>query len=107
MQIIDQCIDTHTLLIFRGYGNLAEQNATISLLQAEVASGFPAVLYPRSVISTANPVQIFPFDAAPVITTALQEYTVCIILLRYVCVKKSSALTLIPVSTLGHSNLFL
>jgi hypothetical protein len=57
----------------RGYGNLVEQNATISLLQAEVAFGLPGVLYPCSVVSTVNPVQMFPLDTAPVINTAVDE----------------------------------
>jgi hypothetical protein len=73
MQIIDQYIDTHTILISRGYGNLVEQNATISLLQAEVAFRLPGVPYPCSVVSTVNPVQMFPLGTAPVIITAVDE----------------------------------
>lgn len=73
MQIVDHYIHTHTLLILRGYGNLVEQNATISLLQAEVAFWLPGVLYPCSVVSAVNPVQMFPLDTAPVINTAVDE----------------------------------
>jgi hypothetical protein len=64
MHIIDQYA-----LILRGCGNLA----TISLLQTEVASALPVVPYPRSVLSTTNPAQMFPLDAAFVITAAVQE----------------------------------